>query len=300
VPADAVTALVKFCAIETGLKILHSQSLRWSAPHLFGDPFELQHNSEPNLTTESLLDVLLREALIMLFGPEVPTGRHNRLVNVMARWREQQRFCDEAEADTVLRELLGQIAELQARHVDEYMGQWRRFARMLRVACFSEKPDNIACWQRFADAHRGLALRFECGEGTALPRPQRVQYMLHPPVVTSQSEQLDVIYGRRAPPSPDDFQEKLLIKGRHHQQEQEWRCFERDEGELASDDSLWHGDHKFPANELRAVYFGINMVRADKERVSKLLRANYPNTKIYQVQATWGRYELEFTPFSIR
>jgi hypothetical protein len=301
VQADAVASLIKFCSIESGLKILNSQSLRWSAPHLFGDPFELQHNSEPDLTAERLLETLLREALIMLFGPEPPTGRHNKLVNVMARWREQQRFCDEQEADMVLRELLGQIAELQGRHVDEYMVQWRRFARTARIACFAEKPDNIACWQRFADNHCGLALRFDCGEGTALPKPLRVHYQSYAPVVTSQKEQLDVIYGRRSPPTPADFPDKLLIKGRHDSQEMEWRCFDSDQDEEAeSDDSLWYSNRKFPAHELRAVYFGAHMARADKEHLSKLLRASYPTAKIYQAEALTGRYELEFTAFSNR
>lgn len=298
--ADAVTSLIKFCSVDSGLKVLSSQTLRWSAPNLFNDPFELQHNSTPDLTAENLLDVLLREALIMLFGPDVPSGRHNRLVNVMARWREQERFCDEQEADTVLRELLGQIAQLQASRVDDYMVEWRRFARTVRIACFSEKPDSLSGWQRFADHHRGVALRFNCGEGTALPRPQRVLYQAHAPLVTSRKEQLEVIYGRREQPSAEDFPAKLLVKGRHDHLDMEWRCFDRDEDDDDSDDTLWYSNRKFPAHELRAVYFGANMVRDHKEQFAKLLRASYPTVRIYQAEVARGRYELEFNAFSLR
>lgn len=297
---DMVSSLVKFSTIEAGVKILISQTLRWSAPHLFSDPFELDYESRPDVTAEGLLDVLLREALIMLFGPDTPTGRHNRFVNIMARWREQERFCDEEEAQEVLRELLGQIAEIQTRQVDDYMQQWRRFARETRIACFSEKPNNVACWQRFADHHRGIALRFECGDGTGLPKPQRVNYQNIAPVVTNRQEQLEVIYGRRNAPTADDFPSKLLSKGRHDHLEQEWRCFETATGNSEQDPALWFDLRKFPAHELRAVYFGALTAPSDKELIAKLMRANYPTAKIYQASLVPGRYEIEFSSWSAR
>ncbi len=292
--SDSVSSLVKFCTIESGIKILTSQSLRWSAPHLFGDPFELNYQTPLDLTSESLLDVLLREALIMLFGPDVPTGRHNRLVNIMARWREQERFCDEAEADTVLRELLGQIAEIQARQVEEYLKQWRAFARSARIACFAEKPNNIACWQRFAGNHSGIALRFNCGDDTALPKPQRVTYHNNAPTITTRNEQLEVIYGRRSLPTPQEFPEKLLLKGRHDNLEQEWRCIDRSTEPDCEDGDQCYDIRKFPAHELRAAYFGVFAPERDKQYVGKLVRANYPTAKIYQAVPVPGRYELDF------
>ena len=296
---DVVSSLVKFCPIDAGVKILSTQSLRWSAPHLFSDPFELDYESRPDVSAEGLLDVLLREALIMLFGPNTPTGRHNRFVNIMARWREQERFCDEDEAQEVLRELLGQIAEIQTRHVNEYMEEWRSFARATRIACFSEKPNNVACWQRFADHHRGIALRFECGEGTGLPKPQQVSYQSNAPVVTNRQEQLEIIYGRRNAPTADDFPAKFLIKGRQDHLEQEWRCFETS-GSSEEDPSQWFDVHKFPAHELRAIYFGALISDTDKDLIAKLMRANYPTAKIYQGGIVPGRYEIEFSSWSGR
>lgn len=299
-PTEIATSLVKFCTVETGLKILNSQSLRWSAPHLFGDPFELQHRSDVDFDAGALLDVLLREALIILFGPDTPTGRHNKLVNIMARWREEERFCDEEEAGTVLRELLGQIAELRFQQVQEFVAAWQRFAAGTRVACFGDKPGNLPCWQRFTDNHRGFALRFDCGEGTALPRPQRVQYQHQAPVITSRQEQLDIIYERQRPPTTAEFADKLLTKGRQELGEQEWRCFEPADGSDGDDDSLWYQNRKFPSHELRAVYFGVNMAAADRMHVGRLLRANNPTAKLFQAVPTGGRYELEFVPCSYR
>lgn len=292
---ENVSSLYKFCPLDTGLKILTSQSLRWSAPHLFADPFELDYLSDPALTTKDLLDELLREALIILFGPEEPTGRNNRLVNVMARWRDQQKFIDEEQAREVLQDLLGQIAKIQIDTVQEYLAEWRRFASAVRIASFAETVDNLNCWDRFTDNHTGLALRFECGDGTALPAPRRVTYSAAAPTITHKREQLEVIYGRRSAPIAADFDLKLLVKGRHQQGETEWRCFDHETApDTDADPALWYANKRFPAHELRAVYCGANMPAASRDQVARLLRSSYPSARLYQVQPVAGRYELEF------
>lgn len=299
-PSEVVSALVKFCPVETGIKILNSQSLYWSAPHLFTDPFELQHGSDPQLTAPALLELLLREAMIILFGPNAPTGRQNRLVNTLARWRDENRFCDEEEAGSVLRDLLGQIAELHARKIDEYLARWRLFARQVRIASFCDRPGNLHGWQHYADHHRGMALRFEAGPDTGLPDPHPVQYQAQAPVLTTLTAEIEVIFGRRNPPDNDGFLDKLLIKGRHQQGEAEWRCFFNDSGELGQDESLWFTPKLFPAHELRAVYLGASMGRNEREHIAQLLRASYPTAKLFQAVAQPGRYELEFQPIARR
>lgn len=292
---DTVSSLYKFCSLETGLEILSNQTLRWSAPHLFQDPFELDHRSDPQITAKALLDVLLREALIMLFGPEAPTGRHNRLVNIMARWREQQKFIDEDEAQGVLRDLLGQIANIQVERIQEHLKEWRRWASLIRVACFSETVDNPTCWERFAGHHTGLALRFACGDGTGLPDPQHVTYAGQAPVITNQREQLEIIYGRINAQDGEDFEAKLLVKGRHQQHELERRCFhEASESALQSDPELWYDNRRFAAHELRAVYCGTHLSAGGREQVMRVLRSSYPQARLYQAKPVSGRYELDF------
>lgn len=299
-PNDAISTLVKFCPADTGIKILNSQSLHWSAPHLFGDPFELHHGSDPQLTAPALLELLLREAMIILFGPNPPSGRHNRLVNTLARWRDESRFCDEEEASSVLRELLGQIAELHAKKIDEYLARWRLFARQVRIASFCDRPGNLYGWQHYGDSHRGMALRFECGADTGLPDPRPVQYQAQAPVLTTLANEIDIIFGRRNPPEEDAFIEKLLTKGRHQHGEAEWRCFFTDTVEAGKDDSLWFTPRQFPAHELRAVYLGASMPRTEREHVAQLLRTSYPTAKLFQAVAQPGRYDLHFEPIARR
>ncbi|WP_085756929.1 DUF2971 domain-containing protein [Oceanicoccus sagamiensis] len=298
--ADEIASLVKFCTAETGLKVLNSQSLRWSAPHLFNDPFELSHKSEPDFTPDTLLKGMIKEAVAMLFGPSDPTGKSNRLVAAVARWREEDRFGSEEEATQVLNQLLSQIATQQQEGIDTYMSAWRQFSRSLRICCFSDKPNNMDAWQRYGENHAGVALRFSAGDDTALPNPKRVTYSQVPPLVTSLKQQVAVTYGKETAPSPDSFLEKMLNKSKSNNVEREWRCFSSEEPDAMSDESLWYANKQFSAPELKAVYFGLGTSRTDKDNVIKLIKEKYKSTKVYQAVALPNRYEIDFVQLATK
>lgn len=299
-PADSVASLVKFCSADHALRILNSQALRWSAPALFADPFELAHHSEPDFNGQTLLDALIRQVIALLFGPEPPPPGNSRLRLTIKRWREEQRFASEEEATRVLQGLLRQLAESQFRVVDHYLSEWRQFARRVRIACFSDRVTNLTAWQRFGDQHRGIALRFDCGENTSLERPRRMQYGQQVPSITQLREQLEIIFEGRQLPSVESFSDKLLVKGKHNERESEWRCFRSEDSDGDADERAWYSDHPFTTRELLGVYFGVATPRSDREDVLRVLNERYPNVRVYQGQAVNGRYELEFTPLGAR
>ena len=293
---DDIASLVKFCTIETGLKILHSQSLRWSAPSQFNDPFELSHNTRLEFGTEGLLKAVIKDAITMLFGPNEPTGKSNKLVAAIARWRSEDRFQSEDEAEVVLRQLLGQIVEQHYITIDAYMSEWREFAAGLRICSFSDKPDNMVNWLQYGSNHSGIAMKFSCGEDTSLPQPQRMTYSTVPPVITDLSEQVDVIYGRRPAPDPEDFINKLLVKDKNRSTEKEWRCFSTD----TADDGLYYTNNDFSATELKAVYFGLATSVEDKEAILKIIKEKYSKTRVFQAVGLAGRYAIEFEQVATR
>ncbi len=294
-----VLSLVKFCSLETGLKILNSQSLRWSAPHLFEDPFEPDYRTQPDFTSDTLLRGMVREAISLLFGRQEPTGRANQLVAAIARWRQEERFADEDEAESVLNQLLGQIVRQQQASIDDYMDAWRQFTGSLRLCCFCDKPDNMAAWKRYGDNHNGIALKFRAGEDSALPEPRAVAYSPTPPQVTSLQEQVAVMYGRQSAPSTVDFTNKLLHKDREDRAEREWRCFEFEKDPIG-DPELWYTNKTFPPDELKAVYLGLNLASAERETIKALLREHFGKVRLYQARALPGHYALEFEQVGFR
>lgn len=295
---DEITSLVKFCTMEVGLNALDRQALRWSSPHLFNDPFEPDYRSRPNFTPDTLLDGLIKEAITMLFGPDEPTGKSNRLIAAIARWRDEERFGSEEEAGQVLHQLLSQVAQQQQAGIDRYLTAWQQFARSLRICSFSDKPDNMACWQRYGANHSGIALRFATGENTALSDPKRVTYSPAPNVITSLNQQINVAYGRETAPGADTFIDKLLSKDRDNSSEREWRCFGSELDTTPDDDTRCYNHKPFAATELKAVYLGLASKAADRDAVAELILKKYHHTKVYQAEALPGKYAVTFVPLT--
>lgn len=297
---DEITSLVKFCTMDTGIKVLNSQSLRWSAPHLVSDSFELDHLSHAGFDQEMLAKELTKEAISMLFSPSDPSGKNNSLVAVVSRWRDEDRFASEEEAEKVLSQLLGQIAPQQFEKVVSYMDEWKKFSSSLRVTSFSDKPNNIHSWQRYADSHAGIALRFSAGENTALPAPRKINYGTTPPLVTNLKQQVAVAFGKEPFPSEDDFIEKILSKNKENRAEREWRCLSFENADAESDEQLWVNDKKFAPSELKAVYLGLATTTSDRNSLLALIKAKYQKTRVYQAVAVAERYEIDFLQVATR
>lgn len=286
-------SLIKFCTTDSSLKILNSQSLRWSAVHLNNDPFELDHHSNPSLSADRLLNGMIKAAIVMLFGPNESMERSNKLVAAITRWRNEERFDSEQEAKAVLEHLFSQVAQQQINNADKLMAHWKQFAATTRVCSFSSKLDNMRCWQRYADNHSGVALKFNCGKGTSLPNPRQVSYSQIAPEITSLKQQVDISFGRQKAPEVEEFTEKLLIKSKLCSDENEWRCFSSD-NVINDNEQLWHNTKTFYTNELQAVYFGINTPADQKLAILKLLKNSFKGTKVFQAIKQPGRFSIKF------
>jgi len=292
VVTEKLTSLSKFCDMDTALKIINSQTLRWSAPHLFNDPFELSHKTLVELSKDALLKSLVMEALDRLFNPTPVKGRKNRLTETIDRWREEKRFSSEDEAESVLKVLLTKVISQQ--HIDQYIRAWKAFASAIRICCFTESPTNMAAWQRYGDNHSGIALKFKCGLNTTLSSPQLVSYTAAPPLVTSIKQQIDIAYGKEPKLSTANFMEKLLIKNEAIAAENEWRCFSKASDETGKDDELWYDNTKFPTHELEAVFLGLAITTANREQVIAMIKKNYKNTKIFKAETVPGKFAVTF------
>lgn len=292
---DFPDTLAKFCSARTAEQILSSRRLRWSAPHLFSDPFELTHRTPLNFDPLTLLDGVIRSATGMIFSRESPKS-HSALATVIRRWREEERFASPEEAEEVLKELLSRMVDQRQASIEEMMADWRKFTRELRICCFSARADNLDSWQLFADHHRGVALRFRCGEYTALPEPKPMEYSPNRPEITTFKEQINAILHQEKVNVQSRFLDKFLVKPPMASEQQEWRCFYQATDQASSreaDDNLWYDDRPFEKSDLESAYLGAFISPEDKQRVLTLLRETYPETKVFQAEPIPGKYEIE-------
>lgn len=299
---DHPDTLSKYTDADTACQILQSQTLRWSAPTLYNDPFELNHKTPLSFDPQTLLQSVIRAACGMIFAREEPRGTAP-LTTVIRRWRDEERFDSPEEAEEVLEELMARMVDQRQSDIDEMMSDWRRYTRSLRICSFSAKADNLTAWQYYADSHRGAVLKFQCGEGTSLKHPKAVQYSPARPEITRLQEQLNVVLYNDKLRSQDSFEDKFLSKQPTAKGEQEWRCIDSvgaEEANKTTDEALWYSDRPFEAEHLRAIYLGAFMSVADKKRLLEFVQALYPDTKVFQAEAVPGKYEIGFNRITLK
>ena len=285
--------LVKYCSAKTAAAILDSHTLRWSAPNIYGDPFELSHTSALNFDPHTLLQSATQTAIGMVFAKDAPRG-NSPLLNVIRRWRSEERFASPEEADDVLRDLLSRMVDARQSTIDKMMADWRQFSRNIRICTFSTKADNLSAWDRFADKHRGVAIRFRCEGSEQLADPQQVQYKNTRAEITHLKEQLNCILHNEPLNSQEHFTEKLCQKPPLNSDEQEWRCFHHDRTEIDSEDHKWYQDRPFDRGQVSAIYFGACTPAADKRALYALINEKFSKAKVFQANISTDKYELEF------
>lgn len=294
--SEKIDSLIKFTDRESATRLLSDQKLRWNAPDLFDDPFELSSRSGLNFDTYSLLDSTIKLASSMIFAPEPPKG-DSPLINAIRRWREEDRFVSADEAHSVLRELLGKMVDYRRSQLEVATAKWQEYVRKVRICAFSSKPDNVTAWELFAENHRGVAIRFSAVAAEPFASAKAVVYQTERPQLTSLREQLGAILHNRKDTMVERFKDHWFTKGIHRKQEQEIRCVQlssKDVSVTDMDSHDWYDELPFPAELVTAVFFGLRTDEETKDRITALVQEHYNRAKIYQAVAGKVGYTLEF------
>lgn len=287
--------LFKYLDAEGAIDVLQTRSLRWSSPDCLGDPLELGANSPLPFDVASLLDSTIKLASSMIFAPEEPKG-DSPLINAIKRWRGEGRFASPAEATGVLRELLGKMVQHRKAQLEDAVNQWRDYIRNIRICCFSSKIDSLQNWEKFADHHRGVALRFDF---TAAPfgSAQPVIYQSERPQLTTIREQLGAILHNRKDAMVERYKDLHLTKSGHLKAEAEWRCKQTASQRTTvdhDDSSQWRETQSFSPDGLSAIFLGLCCDETTKQRVRELAQEHFSKAKVYQGVLSKTGYAIEF------
>jgi len=287
---------VKFANVDTGENILAQAKLRWSAPCLFDDPFELDDRSTLNYDAKTLLVASVKSTLSLLFSRDEPRGA-SPIMKAVRRWRSENRFDSEEEAQEILNQLLKSMVAQREPEVEQMVKDWGDYARGLRILCLSDSHEATHLWQQHADKHSGLAIRFACGEDTSLERPVAVNYTETKPEISPLMEQIDILMNQTSIKVQESFPEKFTSKSKNNNKDREWRVFKSVDMSSNPDDAnrnSWYDDVSFHKSEVRAVYFGAQMDPAKIASLQKSILADYPKVRLFQAQAKPNRFELDF------
>ena len=293
--ANDTDILFKFCSAESAKKILSTQSMRWSAPCLLGDPLEPSHETRLNFDSQDLLKGAIKAATSMIFAREVPKG-NAPLLTAIRRWREEERFGSPEEAESVLQELMSQMVDQRLEAINKIMSDWQNYAQRLRICSFSSRWENLAAWQLFSHHYTGVVLRFQLQDTKSFGDPIPVKYASERPVITSIKHQLGIILTNERHIAQEHFQDKFTTKPSEYSNQQELRCFYQvsdTDPAPGSDCSQWYIDRPFEPESLKGVYFGMHTTQQDKQEIWDLVKKNFSLVKIFATKVLPAKFELE-------
>jgi hypothetical protein len=270
----------KYMSADTALKVLKNQSLRWSSPVLFNDPFDVPRELSFGITTDQLVQAS-GQRLIDLFNqpPEDTTGLTPKLRMIVDSVKRG--ISDELKA-----ELLAVIREFVASHqptsasMDELRNLWRARLPDHRILCLTENPSHTAMWHHYADKYRGVVLEFRCVDelDSAWLAARPVTYPLEKPAIYTADGWAKIMTLQHDAAIGAVLHTATYTKSPDWSYESEWRVatFKRptDIGDFS--------DYGFNQRELGAMYFG-PMISYNDRRSLNIASLAFPAAKLWNV-----------------
>lgn len=154
----------------------------------------------------------------------------------------------------------------------------------MRVACFSERNDNLLMWSHYSDGGEGFCIAFNT-QKTALfnlGMLRKVKYAKKIPKGDS-----SIIWG-----GGSQMLDFWAHKSKDWEYEQEWRLFNATND---ADNKEPQGD--YAPSAIKAIYLGTKATDGTKERVRNIVKEKYPDTKLFEGKLSRTEYKVVFRSY---
>lgn len=284
----------KYVAPETALAILQNQSIRFSSPLLFNDPFDHQTCLHLDFDLQEFPQKLLGRIEYLVRNPQIPiredVGPIRQVLEIMRGNFSKHGF----PRDAFVREALPILAEgsgtIEATRLG-FEAHWQESLKANRTLCVTEENDNLLMWAHYAKDHTGAVLELWSlpDEDNALSVSQPVQYSRTPPAFFTEDEFLDLFCGLGELDMKTLTRRSVYTKSDHWSYEREWRVYYP----LSDKPGLFEYNN-LRASEFKAIYFGCRAERVFVESARSLLAERYPATKQLAAERQRAAYAVTF------
>jgi hypothetical protein len=178
----------KYVTAETALLILQNQTLKYSSPIIFNDPFDVQTNLDYGFTTEKMMEAFIDELFRLIHDEVEPVGDNTYpLVSGIQQMRHVVKKSSRRMPKDVFRQqnkaLVKDTVQRAEPMLKDMNSLWKKIARASKVFCVAEEYDNLLMWAHYARDHTGAVIKFECLRelDTPLCIARKVSYVVTPP-----------------------------------------------------------------------------------------------------------------------
>jgi DUF2971 family protein len=288
--------LFKYTTTEAASAILSNQSLRWSSPVAFNDPFDLKNYFHIDFSWSDLKSEVLQKLQEMICCPLEPSfADDNELVPTIRSWRTTLKGLARERVESELIRRLSQSFTLCENLAEKERRDWLQEKAIVRILCLAERPDNILMWSHYAGQHAGVVLEFRTGslELSASSHAIKIRYSDDVPTPFTYEQILNWLLGQKAFPDVEGYTTAVAsTKSTHWSYEQEWRFLRyTDHPEPGR-----YSDFAYPSDALIGVYFGSRTDSAKRDDLVSLLKGRYPHARMFSMREKSGHYDLEVVP----
>lgn len=281
----------KYMSASTARIVLGDQTLRWSSPVLFNDPFDVPREISFGLTPMDITNALAVRMIDLIEHPPADSSNLKaklRLVVDALKLGVSQELKDHLIES--VREVNGSF-QPTGESMEAFRAMWRALLPDFRLLCLTESPDHIAMWHHYADQYRGAVLEFKCDDkrDSAWLAAKKVEYPLTKPAVYTPEGWAEILTMPHEVAVRTILDVSTFTKAPDWSYEREWRVtsFKRptDRGHFT--------DYSFHTDELAAVFLGPMISSSDREQLTALV-ARYPAASVWDVTIGMDR-EFKFT-----
>ena len=286
----------KYAAPDTVVAILKNQTVRYSSPLSFNDPFDFQSGLHFDFDLDSLHWKVLDRLFELAVAPTEPIVDKDdlwgKLVLLVRQYYPTHGFPPEGweqKSAEFFAQFTNEIRATQKSYQEHW---WKTLLPGIRVFCVTENRDDLLMWAHYAKDHTGAVLEFLSlpEEDNPLSVAQAVQYVDSPPPFFTEAEWIEHIFSIQKLDASKLYQRYAYCKSRHWEYENEWRVWYP----LTPAPEGLYVDMPIRQSEFASLYLGCKATDSFAKEVTSLVRNAFPNTRIFRAHKSECAYSLEY------
>jgi hypothetical protein len=279
---------------DTAKVVLQTNSLRWSSPSLFNDPFDVQFDLHVDYDRDRVADRAMQILVDGYFG-RVPINPRNPLGYLLQMMRDKAPGLSEAALRDSLLPGFYEGMEGAERLIPRTHEEFRAVVADLKLLCLAEIHDNILMWAHYGKNHTGVVLELRCvaERDSAWGAARPVRYEATMPLLIDEDKLVALLSGVGNLAEDQILENSVFVKAADWAYEREWRLIG------VQDKTKVTEDFAFYVDEISAVYLGCRINPTDREAITNIVTLKYPHAAVYAGRKSERRFAVEFSPFQL-
>lgn len=275
--------LYKYTSCSTAKIMLRNKIIRWNSPLNFNDIFEFNYSMGMDFDESKAVNLIAQKIATVIYDDKIKlydNGLRNPKLDYMRKYLRKDSYPIEHFVETIrpiAKELISKVKNI----IKKEKERWGKDIKNYRILCFSEFNDSISMWERYANKHSGIVIRWKriAEIDSPLYAAYPVIYSDEVPEFATFEYLIDIYIGLKpAKPMIDELLTLVTTKTTSWSDENEWRIVST----KRAFDSGMYEDVPFSPQEIDAVYLGCKISDVDKKDILVSIEDGFSHVSVYQ------------------